>query len=53
MGGPQRARAFSGLKDWSGAKRVVEGSLFPHSKEDRIKRLEELSGMDYGKIYFF
>jgi len=38
-------KAYYGREDWAGAKRIVEGSIKPDSKEGRKKRLEELSGM--------
>jgi hypothetical protein len=36
--------------DWFAAKRIVESSLDVRSKEGRMKRLEELSGIKYEEI---
>lgn len=41
---------FYKIKDWSGAKRVVEATKDLRSKSGRITRLEELSGMRYDEI---
>lgn len=43
-------QAYYALKDWAGAKRVVEMSIKPESKKGRIKRLEDLSGRKYEEI---
>jgi len=43
-------QAFYGEKDWEGAKRVVEATKDPRSKEGRVNRLEELSGIAYEEI---
>jgi len=41
-------QAFYKVKDWQGAKRVVESDS--RSQEERKARLEELSGMNYDEI---
>jgi len=43
-------QAYCRLKNWSGAKRVVECSIFEKSREGRVSRLEELSGIKYAEI---
>ncbi|MFH1890359.1 MAG: hypothetical protein ABIJ91_02205 [Candidatus Kuenenbacteria bacterium] len=43
-------QAYYKKEDWKGAKRVVESSLFEHSKQGRQKRLEGLSGIKYEEI---
>lgn len=43
-------QAFYNVKDWKNSKAVVELTPKTASKEGRIKRLEELSGMNYDKI---
>lgn len=43
-------QAFYNKSDWSWAKQVCEKSIKPGSKEGRIKRLEDLSGIEYEKI---
>ena len=42
--------AFFGQSDWAGAKRVVEVTADPGAKQDRRRRLEELSGKQYDQI---
>ncbi|OGY88570.1 MAG: hypothetical protein A2677_01315 [Candidatus Komeilibacteria bacterium RIFCSPHIGHO2_01_FULL_52_14] len=37
-------------KDWPAAKRIVEATKDPHSKEGRTKRLEELSSKLYEEL---
>jgi len=37
-------------QDWVGAKRIVEATTDPFSKQGRIKRLEQLTGKKYEKI---
>ncbi|PLX28128.1 hypothetical protein C0583_02755 [Candidatus Parcubacteria bacterium] len=46
-------QAYCKICDWVVAKAVVNITVKPGSKEGRIKRLEELSGMTYGEINFF
>ncbi len=48
--GRELFQAFYKREDWTGAKRVVEATEKPLSKEGRKKRLEELSGMKYEDI---
>jgi hypothetical protein len=43
-------QAFYGNEDWAGAKRIVEATKDPISKDGRKKRLEELSGKKYEEI---
>lgn len=43
-------QAFYKAEDWQGAKRIVEATQDPRSKEGRKARLEELSGLNYDKI---
>ena len=43
-------QAYYKLQDWVSAKRVVESSVWDTSKNGRIRRLEELSGMRYDQI---
>lgn len=43
-------KAYYAKQDWASAKRIVELSIKPKSKEDRIKRLQELSGKNYEEI---
>lgn len=43
-------QAYYKVEDWYGAKRVVEATVDPRSKDGRIARLEELSGMSYVEI---
>ncbi len=43
-------QAFYKREDWQGAKRVIEATRDPHSREGRIKRLEQLSGLRYEEI---
>jgi len=43
-------QSFYKIQDWQGAKRVVEATKDPGSKDGRIARLEELSGLNYGSI---
>lgn len=43
-------QAFYAKEDWRGAKRIVEETRDERSREGRINRLEELSGMDYEQI---
>jgi len=43
-------RAYYQIKDWVGAKRIVEKTKDPDSKAGRITRLEELSGLKYDEI---
>ncbi|MCD4694337.1 hypothetical protein K8R62_03190 [bacterium] len=40
-------QAFYKKEDWKGAKRIIEKTKDLRSKEGRINRLEELSGMNY------
>lgn len=41
---------FYKIKDWQGAKRVVEATNDQRSKDGRKAKLEELSGMKYDEI---
>ena len=43
-------QAFCSVGDWAGAKRVVEVTADPMVKKNRMKRLEELSGLPYDQI---
>ena len=43
-------QAFYQVKNWQGAKRVVEATKAQKSYEGRKNRLEELSGMKYEEI---
>ncbi len=43
-------QSFYKIQDWQGAKRVVEATKDPRSKEGRVARLEELSGLNYDLI---
>lgn len=43
-------RAYYSVGDWAGAKRVVEVTADPMVKKNRMKRLEELSGLPYDHI---
>lgn len=43
-------QAYYKAEDWTGAKRIVEASANPASKEGRIRRLEELSGTKFNEI---
>jgi len=43
-------RALKGLLRYKDAKRIVEGSVLPESKQGRIDRLIEESGIPYDEI---
>jgi hypothetical protein len=43
-------KAYYAQEDWASAKRIVEGSIKPDSKEGRKTRLEQLSGQPYDEI---
>ncbi len=43
-------QAFYKIKDWQGAKRVVEATKDSRSQDGRKARLEELSGLKYEEI---
>lgn len=43
-------QAYYQRKDWVSAKRVAENSVQDSSKQGRIQRLEELSGLSYDQI---
>ena len=43
-------KAYYGQEDWAAAKRIVEGSIKPDSKEGRKNRLADLAGQNYDEI---